>query len=71
VISRTTRNFWKNYHALREDVQRQAVRASAYSVRIGVHWRAPGYRETVLGEAVVTWFWIGSHADYDKLVVGL
>jgi putative hemolysin len=33
-----------------------------YSVRIGIHWRAMGIRE---GQTVV-WFWIGSHAEYDR-----
>jgi hypothetical protein len=31
------------------------------------HWRALGYRDVELGEHSLTWFWIGSHADYDKL----
>lgn len=35
-----------------------------YSVRISIGWRALGRLE---GDTV-TWFWIGSHADYDKLV---
>jgi hypothetical protein len=35
-----------------------------FSVRIGIHHRALG---TVDGSDV-TWFWIGSHANYDKLV---
>ncbi len=35
-----------------------------YSVRIGIGWRALGRLE---GDTV-TWFWIGSHADYDKLI---
>lgn len=35
-----------------------------YSVRITLGWRAVGVRE---GEHMV-WFWIGSHADYDKLI---
>lgn len=34
-----------------------------YSVRIGIHWRALG----LLEDDTVTWFWIGSHADYDRL----
>jgi hypothetical protein len=46
-------------------------RHQAYSVRVGIHWRAIGYRESGPGEDVVTWFWIGSHADYDRLVGGL
>jgi hypothetical protein len=35
-----------------------------WSVRIGIHWRALGVRE---GDAMI-WFWIGSHADYDRLI---
>lgn len=35
-----------------------------YSVRIGIHYRAVG----VLDGVKLIWFWIGSHADYDKLI---
>jgi hypothetical protein len=35
-----------------------------YSVRIGLGYRALG----ILEGAAVTWFWIGSHAGYDRLV---
>lgn len=35
-----------------------------YSVRIGIHWRAIG----VVDDGAVTWFWIGSHADYDRMI---
>ena len=35
-----------------------------YSVRIGRGWRALGK----LDGDTVTWFWIGSHADYDGLI---
>jgi len=34
-----------------------------FSVRIGIHWRALGYREAGRGEDTLIWFWIGSHAD--------
>ena len=36
---------------------------NVYSLRIGLGYRALG----VLEGSVVTWFWIGSHADYDRL----
>lgn len=36
-----------------------------YSVRIGRSWRALGRSN---GDAI-TWFWIGSHAEYDGLIV--
>jgi mRNA-degrading endonuclease RelE of RelBE toxin-antitoxin system len=39
-------------------------RKSIYSVRIGLSWRALGIKE---GETMI-WFWIGSHADYDKIL---
>lgn len=35
-----------------------------YSVRIDLDWRAVG---VVQGDAMV-WFWIGSHADYERLL---
>jgi hypothetical protein len=35
-----------------------------YSVRISLDYRALGIRE---GDEIV-WFWIGSHADYDRLI---
>jgi hypothetical protein len=33
-----------------------------YSARVGISYRALG----VLDGETVVWFWIGSHADYDK-----
>lgn len=35
-----------------------------YSARISRDYRALGVRE----DDVITWFWIGSHADYDTLI---
>jgi hypothetical protein len=35
-----------------------------YSVRVGRGWRALGRLEA----GTVTWFWIGSHAEYDGLI---
>jgi mRNA-degrading endonuclease RelE of RelBE toxin-antitoxin system len=35
-----------------------------YSVRIGKGYRAVGQRD----EKGILWFWIGSHAEYDKLL---
>ncbi len=36
---------------------------ATYSVRIGGNYRALGY----LDGDTVTWFWIGTHAEYDRL----
>jgi hypothetical protein len=38
-----------------------------YSARISMHYRALGVRD---GDTLV-WFWIGSHADYDRLLARL
>lgn len=38
-----------------------------YSARVGLGYRALGVRE---GDEIV-WFWIGSHADYDRMIGGL
>lgn len=35
-----------------------------YSARVGHHYRVLGIRD---GDRI-TWFWIGSHAEYDQLV---
>ncbi|WRH68701.1 MAG: hypothetical protein RSE13_11420 [Planktothrix sp. GU0601_MAG3] len=35
-----------------------------WSVRIGIHYRALAVEEN--GE--IAWFWIGSHAEYDRLL---
>jgi hypothetical protein len=44
-------------------VQLKKVR-QYYSARVGLHYRALG----VEVENGVLWFWIGSHAQYDKLI---
>ncbi len=35
-----------------------------YSVRVGLGWRALGLVEG----NTISWFWIGSHAEYDTLI---
>lgn len=35
-----------------------------FSVRIGISYRAVGFREA----DHISWFWIGSHADYDAFL---
>jgi len=37
---------------------------SVYSARIGLGYRTLG----IVAANDVTWFWIGSHADYNKLI---
>ncbi len=38
-----------------------------YSARVGIGYRAVG----ILKDGTITWFWIGSHAEYDKLLARL
>ena len=35
-----------------------------YSVRIGIHYRAIGIRQ----RDEIIWYWIGSHAEYDRIL---
>ncbi|MEX0344431.1 MAG: hypothetical protein AB3N20_05880 [Rhizobiaceae bacterium] len=77
------RAFWVAYHALPEDIRTRADRAferlrsdpkhpSLHFKRIGTYWSARvsiDYRALAVkdGDDFI-WFWIGSHADYDKLI---
>lgn len=58
----------KNFDLLKEDPHYPSLHFKKidrlWSVRVGAHYRALGLDS---GDTVV-WFWIGSHADYDKLV---
>lgn len=76
--------FWSAYEALPERVRKQAARnyellkgdprhpslqlkkigERYWSVRVGLHYRALA----VEVDDGLLWFWIGSHADYDRLV---
>jgi hypothetical protein len=35
-----------------------------YAVRVGIDWRVVG----LLENDTMTWFWIGSHAEYDQFI---
>ena len=39
-------------------------RGPVYSVRVGLHYRALAIRQP----DCLLWFWIGSHAEYDKML---
>jgi hypothetical protein len=52
------------YHASLQ-FKRVSQRQQLYSVRIGISYRALGLREEA---DLIVWIWIGSHADYDKLL---
>jgi hypothetical protein len=76
-------DFWSCYQALPADVQKLADKAFSFlkenpqhpslhlkkvdrfwSARVGLHYRALA----VEASDGLLWFWIGTHADYDKLV---
>ena len=58
----------KNFRLLKADPKHPSLHfkkiGRVWSVRVRAHYRALGLDKP---EAVV-WFWIGSHADYDKLL---
>ena len=83
MIHRAAPDFWACYGALPSPVQALADKAFSllktdhrhpsvcfkkvgkfWSARVGIHYRVVGVDLT----DGVLWFWIGSHADYDKLV---
>jgi hypothetical protein len=58
----------KSFELLRNDPRHPSLHLKAigrfWSARIGAHYRALAIRD---GEDFV-WFWIGSHASYDRLL---
>jgi len=46
------------------DFKRVGKKYPTYSVRIGMGWRAVGFKR----DNIIVWFWIGSHADYDRII---
>ncbi len=79
----TTKRFWKGYENLPENVQRVADQnyellkadpshPSLHFKKVGTYWAVrvgKGYRALgVEVEEGISWFWIGTHAEYDKLI---
>lgn len=61
----------KNYRLWKQDpthpslhFKRVHSREPLYSIRVGRSWRALG----LLEENTISWFWIGSHSDYDSFL---
>ena len=60
----------KNYRLWLDDPRHPSLgfkpigSSGVWSVRVGIGWRALG----LVDDDTITWFWIGSHADYDTLV---
>ena len=59
----------KNFELLKTDPKHPSLHfkqiGNLWSVRVGRHYRALGLNKEEEG---IIWFWIGSHADYDKLI---
>jgi hypothetical protein len=81
--SRTSRRFWRLYHGLPSEVQRLASKnhqlwlanhwhpslhfkkvKEYWVARVGDNYRAVG----IEAEGEVTWFWIGPHDEYERLL---
>lgn len=58
----------KSFELLKADPRHPAVRfkkiGPLWSARVGAHYRALATED----EDAYLWFWIGSHADYDRLL---
>lgn len=58
----------KNYALLKENPQYPSLQFKKvgrfWSVRVGLRYRALA----VEADSDLVWFWIGSHADYDRLI---
>lgn len=75
--------FWKAYGALPQSVRKRAdesferlksdpTHPSLHFKRVGAYWSARvsiGYRALAVkdGDDFI-WFWVGSHADYERLL---
>ena len=46
-------------------LQFKSIAPRVYSVRVGLHYRALGTR---ISNNMIVWFWIGPHAEYDRLI---
>ncbi len=82
-MHRATQKFWNYYFDLTPDVRRVADQSfellkrdqrhsslrfkkigQLWSARVGIHHRALAVKDA----NGFLWFWIGTHADYDKLI---
>ena len=80
----TTPDFWDCYNALPRQVRALAdknydllqanpnhpslhfrqIKEDVWSIRVGLHYRALAFEEN----DGFSWFWIGPHTEYDKLI---
>lgn len=67
AVARKNYKLWKD-NPRHPSLQFKRVHSAEllYSARVGIGWRVLGL---VDDEAeMITWFWIGSHDDYEKLI---
>jgi hypothetical protein len=61
----------RNFALLKSDPGHPSLRlkkiGDLWSVRAGLHYRALGMDAPSRGKGIL-WFWIGSHAEYDRLI---
>ncbi len=82
-MHRTTPRFWKSYAALPPEIRDIADRSyeqlkadpshpSLHFKKVGKYWSVrAGSTHRGLGveiEAGILWFWIGTHAEYQRLI---
>ena len=80
---RTTPEFWDHYRALPRDIQRKADKAfallkqnprhgSLHFKRVGEFWSArvdASHRAVAVEDGGdILWFWLGTHAEYERLL---
>jgi hypothetical protein len=66
--AKSTYAIWRvNPHHNSLHFKRVSQRQPIYSVRIGIGYRALGLRE----DKQIYWFWIGTHAEYNELLLRL
>jgi hypothetical protein len=83
LIHHASPDFWTCYHALPASIREQADRAfellkanprhpSLHFKQVGRFWSARvGLQYRTIGVDAadgIVWFWIGTHAEYDKLI---
>lgn len=69
--SRVRRTADKYFNLLRSDPRHPSLHlkkiGDLWSVRAGIHYRAVGMDTPNEGKGIL-WFWIGSHAEYDRFI---
>jgi hypothetical protein len=83
--SKALPEFWDHYHDLPDDIQRRADKQFALLIEnprhpslqlkpVGEFWSArvtDAYRALAVREVnVLTWFWIGPHDEYERILKG-